>query len=290
MRRVDGKVALVTGAARGQGRSHAIRLGSEGAHLVLVDVGSPMRTTPYGLASADDLNETAALVERVGASVRTAVADVRDRGALDEIVRDAIGQFGRLDIVVANAGISGVGVLWELSRDEWQTMLDINVTGTWNTLSAAVPAMIAAGRGGSLITISSTAGLTGVTPGMGHYATTKHAVTGLARAFAVELAPYSIRSNSIHTGTVRTPMVDNALGRSLYTGTTTPTESEFGEALTRLNALPVPWLEPEDVSNAVLYLAGDESRYVTGTQVVIDAGNTFPFKAPHLGSGAASAG
>ncbi|MFI6387183.1 mycofactocin-coupled SDR family oxidoreductase [Nonomuraea sp. NPDC050540] len=272
MGRVDGKVVLITGAARGQGRSHALRLAEEGAAIIATDICHEVGSTHYALARADDLDETRSLVEARGAKIITAVADVRDVDQLDAAVRAGREAFGDIDVVCANAGIGSLGRGWELSAKQWQDMIDVNLTGVWNTLRSVIPHMIEAGRGGSLVLTNSVAGLLG-RPNMAHYAASKHGLVGLMRSLANELAPYRIRVNSVHPGNVDTDMVRNPVGlRLLVPGVDRPTAEQIAESAARLNAIPVPWVESIDVSNAVLWLASDETRYVTGATVPVDAG------------------
>ncbi len=264
---LTGRVALVTGAARGQGRSHALRLASEGADLVLCDVCAGFETTDYPAATTEDLEETVRLARKTGRKVLSRQADVRDLPAMQRLVDDAIGEFGRLDIVVANAGVMSAGRAWELTPDQWKDVIDVNLTGTFYTLKAAVPAMIEAGNGGSIIIISSAAGRKG-TPFAAHYSASKHGLVGLARTFALEVGEYDIRVNTVHPVGVNTLMVSG------------PTFSELLSAVTLtigptyMNTLPYLFLEPEAVTNMVAFLAGDESRYCTGQQFVVDLGNT----------------
>jgi len=280
MGRVEGKVAFITGAARGQGRSHAIRLAEEGADIIALDLCAPVEGVVAPASTPDDLEQTVKLVEETGRSIRAFEGDVRDGDRVAEIVAAGLESFGHIDIVIANAGIATVDFLWELDEAKWQTMIDINLTGVWKTVKAAVPSMIERGAGGSVIMTSSAAGLAAI-PRLGHYSAAKHGVTGLARAFAVELAPYGIRANSIHPGNVNSPMINNPSGFEAFTGSPDTTEEQFRDAMMSMNAMATPWAEVEDISDAVLFLASEESRWVTGTQLVVDAGNILPFKIPH---------
>lgn len=274
MGRVEGKVAFVTGAARGQGRSHALRLAQEGADIIAVDICRDVQTVPYPGATAEDLDETVAQVEALDRRIIASQADVRDLGALHEAVTAGVAEFGRLDIVVANAGILSMAPAWEITDEAWDTVVDINLKGVWHTAKAAIPTLIEQGEGGSIILTSSIAGL-GPLAGMTHYAAAKHGVTGLARNMSNELAQYSIRVNSIHPTTVHTPMIDNpALYQAFRPDLDNPTLEDAREGFATLNKLPVPWVEPIDVSNAVLFLASDEARYITGAQLPVDAGWT----------------
>jgi SDR family mycofactocin-dependent oxidoreductase len=272
MGRVDGKVAFITGAARGQGRSHAVRLAGEGARIVAVDICEEIGTTHYSLATSDDLKETARLVEELGQQVIARNADVRVLSQLEAAVDDALTTFGHIDVLCVNAGIGSLGLTWELTEQQWRDMMDVNLTGAWLTVRAAIPHMIKAERGGSIIFTNSIAGLLGRT-NMAHYAASKHGLVGLMRSLANELAPYHIRVNSVHPANVDTDMVQNTTGRRLLLpNIAEPSREEFAEAATKLNAIPVPWVESIDVSNAVLWLASDESRYVTGVTLPVDAG------------------
>ncbi|TXN31360.1 mycofactocin-coupled SDR family oxidoreductase [Lacisediminihabitans profunda] len=273
MGRVEGKVAFITGAARGQGRSHALRLAQEGADIIAVDICAQMDSVPYAMATPDDLAETVKQVEALDRRIVAVQADVRDYGALKSALDAGVAQLGRLDIVSANAGIFSFGTLEELSDEQWKDMLDVNLTGVWHTAKAAIPHLRAAG-GGSMILTSSAAGLMGM-GNIGHYVSAKHGVVGLMRTLALELAPDMIRVNSIHPTTVNTDMIQNAAAYELF-ASDLPVAERTREVLAprfqSLNALPIPWVEPVDISNAVLWLASDEARYVTGVTLPVDAG------------------
>jgi len=228
--RLSGKVALITGAARGQGRAHAIGLAEEGADIIALDICCDVDTVPYPGATEDDLAHTVKLVEETGRRVISMIADVRHLSALQAAVRDGVGTFGGIDIVVANAGIGTFGSVLELDEDTWQTMLDVNLTGVWKTVKAVAPTMIEGGKGGSIILISSLAGLIAY-PNLAHYVAAKHGVTGLMRALAVELAPHGIRVNSVHPGTVDTPMVANPHAWSIFTGIDDATRDQAAEIM-----------------------------------------------------------
>jgi SDR family mycofactocin-dependent oxidoreductase len=276
MNRVEGKVALVTGAARGQGRAHAVRLAEEGADIIAVDICHQVSTVPYPMAVPEDLEETVRLVEQLDRRIIARQADVRDSAQLESIVADALSAFDKIDVVVANAGVASAGTLWKISDEKWNDMLDINLSGVWRSVKAVVPSMIER-RSGSIILTSSVAGLSAI-PKVGHYTVAKHGVTGLGRAFAVELAPYNIRVNTVHPGNVNTPMINNPRAREAFAGSEGNTEGHFEESMAAMNALAIPWVEAVDVSNAVLYLASEEARWVTGTQQVVDAGSLLPYK------------
>jgi SDR family mycofactocin-dependent oxidoreductase len=272
--RVAGKVAFITGAARGQGRSHAIRLAQEGADIIAVDLAAQIGSVPYPMAVSQDLDETVKEVEALDRRIIAAQADVRDYGALKAAVDEGVAQLGRLDIVVANAGIGSFGQTVELAEQAWQDVIDVNLTGVWHAVKAAVPHLRAGGRGGSIILTSSAAGLMPM-PNLGHYVAAKHGVVGLMRTLAVELAPEMIRVNSIHPTFVNTDMIQNAPTYALFAPDLEEkdrTKGRIAERFQALNALPVPWVEPVDISNAVLWLASDEARYVTGVTLPVDAG------------------
>ncbi|GAA2725822.1 mycofactocin-coupled SDR family oxidoreductase [Actinocorallia aurantiaca] len=275
MGRVAGKVAFITGAARGQGRRHAVRLAEEGADIIAVDTTSPVDSVPYPLASADDLAETARQVEALGQRVVTADADVRDLAALERAVERGVSELGRLDIVLANAGISTFAPVLEMSEQTWQDMIDVNLTGVWKTVRAAVPRIVAGGRGGSVVITSSLAGLSPL-KNVGHYASAKGGLVMLMKVMAKELASHNIRVNTVHPTVVATDMVLNdATYRLFRPDLESPGRKDFEEASASLNALPVGVLEADDVSNAVLYFVSDDSRGVTGTTHLIDAGGSL---------------
>ena len=270
--RVAGKVAFITGAARGQGRSHAIRLAQEGADIIAVDVCEDIASVPYAGATEADLAETVKQVEALDRRIFAVKADVRDYNGLKKAVDDGVAELGKLDIVSANAGIgAGPHAAWEIDETTWQTMIDINLTGVWHTAKAAIPHLIA-NKGGSVILTSSAAGLQAY-QNIAHYVSAKHGVVGLMRTLALELAPHSIRVNSLHPTQVDTPMIQNEPTWRLFRPDLEhPTKADFAPASQALNALPIPWVDPADVSNAVLFLASDEARYVTGVAFPIDAG------------------
>ncbi|OBG98803.1 3-ketoacyl-ACP reductase [Mycobacterium sp. E136] len=273
--RVEGKVAFVTGAARGQGRSHAVRLAQEGADIIAVDVCKQISSNddiPW--ATPDDLAETADLVKNLNRRIVTAEVDVRDYDALKAVVDGGVEQLGRLDIVVANAGIgNGGATLDKTSEDDWRDMIDVNLSGVWKSVKAAVPHLLSGGRGGSIILTSSVGGLKPY-PHTGHYIAAKHGVIGLMRTFAVELGQHSIRVNAVCPTNVNTPLFMNEGTMKLFRpDLENPGPDDLAVAAQFMHVLPVGWVEPEDVSNAVLFLASDESRYITGLPVTVDAGS-----------------
>ncbi|WP_299950764.1 mycofactocin-coupled SDR family oxidoreductase [uncultured Modestobacter sp.] len=272
MGRVEGKVAFITGAARGQGRSHAVRLAEEGADIIAVDVTRQVETVPYPTATAEDMAETVRMIEALDRRIIATEADVRDLGALKAAVYDGVAQLGRLDIVLANAGISTPASSLEMDEETWQTMIDINLTGQWKTIKAAVPHIIAGGRGGSVVITSSLAAIY-ANAGTAHYGAAKAGLVMMMKVMAKELAPQSIRLNTIHPTTVATDMILNDATYQLFRpDLENPTQADFEEAARTLNKLPIPMVEPVDISNAVLYLVSDDGRYVTGTTFVVDAG------------------
>jgi SDR family mycofactocin-dependent oxidoreductase len=276
--RVEGKVAFITGAARGQGRSHAVRLAEEGADIIAVDIAADIEGVRrfYPGATEADLAETVRHVEALDRRIVAAKADVRDYGTLKSALDDGVAQLGHVDIVSANAAIWIFGDLaHEVAERDWQDLIDVNLTGVWHTAKAAIPHLIAQGTGGSIIITSSTAGLKG-TPYTAQYTTSKHAVIGLMRTLAVELAPHWIRVNTVNPTGVDTIMIQNeATWRQFLPGTEHPTKEQAAEVFVTTNALPVPWVGPRDVSNAVLFLASDEARYITGVTLPVDAGYTI---------------
>ena len=263
--RVAGKRVLVTGAARGMGRSHAVRLAEEGADLILVDICESLPEIEYPLATSADLDETARLVEAHGRRAVTHIVDVRDGAALSAAVDDGVARFGGLDVSVANAGVLTAGTWDTTTPEQWRTVVDVNLIGTWNTCAAALPHMQE--HGGSLINISSAAGLKG-TPLHLPYTASKHGVVGLSRSLANELAAVNIRVNTVHPTGVQTGMRPDSLHHLLA-------EDRPDLAPLFMNALPIVMAEPGDISNAVLFLASDESRYVTGLEFKVDAGVTL---------------
>ena len=265
MGRLDGKVAFITGAARGQGRAHAVRLASEGARVAGVDICAPL-PVEYEPATEADLEETVRLVEATGQSMLGLQGDVRRLADMQKAVAATLESFGRIDIVVANAGILTAGLLWELSEEQWHDMIDTNLTGVWHTIKAVVPVMIEQGTGGSIIIISSVSGLSG-SPFVGHYVAAKHGAVGLCRTLANELGSHDIRVNSVHPAGVATKMNDGKVLPDLI--------NRFADTLGPIfmTALPYFMMEPEAISNMVAFLASDESKYMTGAQLPIDMGS-----------------
>ena len=272
--RVEGKVAFITGAARGQGRAHAVRLAQEGADIIAIDICKQIDTVEFPLGSSEDLAETADLVKGHNRRIYTAEVDVRDYDALKAAVDAGVGQLGRLDIIVANAGIgNGGGPLDKVTEHVWDDMMAVNLTGVWKTVKAGVPHILAGGRGGSIILTSSVGGLKSY-PNTGHYVAAKHGVVGLMRSFAVELGQHNIRVNSVHPTNVNTPLFMNDVTKRLFRpDLENPTAEDMAVVARMMHVLPIGWVEPEDIANAVLFLASDEARYITGVTLPIDAGS-----------------
>lgn len=265
---LEGKVAFITGAARGQGRSHAIRLAQEGADIIAIDICRQIDTVPYPMSTSDDLAETVNQVEALDRRIHAVEADVRDRDALQAAFDAGVAELGRIDIVLANAGIAPLSV--NPSPAEWQDVLDVNLTGVYHTVEVAKQALIDGGVGGAMVLTSSTAGINGIggnTPGGLGYTAAKHGVVGLMRSYANQLAQYSIRVNTVHPTGVNTPMVANEAMQQFLEA-----DPQMGQAMA--NALPVEMIEPVDISNAILYLVSDAGRYVTGVTLPVDAGFT----------------
>ncbi|ORM33209.1 mycofactocin-coupled SDR family oxidoreductase [Williamsia sp. 1135] len=272
MGKLEGKVAFITGAARGQGRSHAIRLAQEGADIIAVDTAKQVATVPYDTATAADLEQTVKEVEALDRRIVATETDVRDLAGLQKAADDGVAALGRLDIVIANAGINSMAPALEMDEEMWQTMIDINLTGVWKSIRAAAPHIVAGGRGGSIVITSSLASIS-VNENIAHYSAAKSGLVGLMSVLAKELGPQSIRVNSIHPTTVATPMILNEPTYKLFRpDLENPTRADFDEAAAQMNRLPVTMVEPVDISEAVLYLVSDSGRYVTGTTHVVDAG------------------
>ena len=267
-----GQVAVVTGAARGQGRSHALALAREGASIIALDACAPIATVPYPLPAKEDLEDTAEQVRALGAQVIHGVVDVRDLAGMERFVSDAVATLGRLDVVCANAGISTPSPTLTMTEEAWQTTIDINLTGAWKTCRATVPHVIAGGRGGAVIITSSSATAM-ISKNIAHYTASKHGLIGFMRVLAKELAPHRIRVNTLHPTGVRTPMILNEpMYRLFRPDLENPDQEDFESAARSHHALGVSAVDPEDVSAAVIYLASAAGRYVTGSTFMLDAG------------------
>jgi SDR family mycofactocin-dependent oxidoreductase len=266
--RLEGKVAFITGAARGQGRSHAVRLAQEGADIIAVDICKQIATVPYPMATPEDLEATVKAVEELDRRIFAREADVRDEAGLKAAFEEGVAELGPVDIVLANAGIAPMSMHEE--HDAWQDVIDVNLTGVFNTVEIAIPSMIERGKGGAIVLTSSTAGINGIggpsRGGLG-YTAAKHGVVGLMRSYANVLAQHNIRVNSVHPTGVSTPMIVNDVMQEFLQADPT-----LGQAMA--NALPVDMIEPVDVSNAILWLVSDEARYITGVTLPVDAGYT----------------
>ena len=273
---LEGRVAFVTGAARGQGRSHAVRLAAEGADIIAIDICGPVgESITYPAATSEELAETVRAVEAAGRKVLAREVDIRDLAAQQQVVADGIEQFGRLDIVVANAGVLSWGRMFEMSEEQWDTVIDVNLNGTWRTLRAAVPAMIEAGNGGSIIVVSSSAGLK-ATPGNGHYSASKHGLVAITNALALEVGEFGIRVNSIHPYSIDTPMVERDAMMAVF--------GKYPNYLHAFSPMPLhpvnhegkkglqEFMTAEEVSDVVAWLAGDGSATISGSQIAVDRG------------------
>jgi SDR family mycofactocin-dependent oxidoreductase len=276
MGRVDGKIALITGAARGQGRAHAVRLAEEGAHIIAMDLCEPVPGVPYAPATEGDLAETVRLVEGSGRRILARKGDARRVEDVEKLVADGLEEFSHIDVVIPQHGISLLGKSWEITEEEWQRIIDINLTAVWRVAKAAVPSMIEGQRGGSIIFTTSGAAARAVGH-LAHYASTKTGLIGLCREMALELGPYGIRVNTLQPTTVQTEMMDNESMATLFTPDMegAPLEerrARMMDIVKMANILPVAWVQPEDMANGALFLASDESRMVTGGALRIDAG------------------
>lgn len=270
MARLGGRVALVTGSARGIGRACAIRLAEEGANVALLDIARPIASVPYQPATEGDLDQTARRIRSIGRQAHIELVDVRDSEALDLAVARSTDALGPINVAVAAAGVDSWGTAWDLTDAQWQVMIDVNLTGVWRTLKSVAPQMIER-RFGSIVLIGSVLSQK-PNPNFAHYTAAKHGVRGLTRAFALELAPFSVRVNSVDPTAVATPMIESQAYRDQQVGHAQASIEEVELKYLRWNALPVPWIEARDVANAVLFLASDEARFITGHSLPVDAG------------------
>lgn len=270
MGQFDGKIALITGAARGQGRSHAITLAAQGADIIALDICRDIATVQYPLATPEDLRETERLVRETGRRIVISQTDVRDLGAMTKAVAAGVDELGGLDIVCANAGVISLAPAWELTGQQWQDVIDVNQTGVWHTVRASVPHL--RDRGGSIVVTSSLAGMQGQRNALAYIAS-KHAIIGMMKALANELMPFNIRVNSVNPTNVATPMLLNdSVYRRFRPDLEDPTEADVVDGFASINLMPIPYVEPVDVSNAVMWLCSEAARYVTGVSLPIDAG------------------
>jgi (+)-trans-carveol dehydrogenase len=268
----SGKVVFVTGVARGQGRSHALEFARRGADVGGLDLCAPIATVPYELASPAELKQTAEEIRSLGGRAVLEVGDVRDPARVRAVVARVLDSFGRIDVVIANAGVFSVGDPLTLSPETWRDVLDVNLTGVWNTVQACLPAMVEGGRGGSIVMTSSIGGVQGLLE-CPHYVASKHGVIGLMRALANELARYRIRVNAVCPTNVNTPMIQNPANyRTFRPDLEDPRSEDIVDVATAMHLLDVPWVEPEDVTAAVVWLASDAARYLTGVALPVDAG------------------
>lgn len=271
MGKLDGKVALITGGARGQGRSHAVTFAREGADIVICDLAGQIQTVPYEMSNPDDLAETVRLVEEHDQRCLALPADVRDTEQISAVVERAIADFGKIDILLANAGIVAPVPLVEITDAQWTDMIDTDLAGVFKSIRAVAPHMIER-RAGRIIATSSMVGKTGV-PGLAHYVAAKWGVIGLVKSAALEFGPYGITVNAICPTNVDTPMIQNPAMYSLFAPDIhNPTREDVVPGFTSLNALPVPWVQAQDISEGMLYLAAESGRYVTGETLTIAAG------------------
>lgn len=270
---LEGRVVIITGAARGQGRSHALRLAAEGASIIALDVCSAVGDLPYRAAGRADLEETCELLAASGASVEPVVADVRHLDELRPAIAAAVQVMGRLDVVVANAGIAGGAPIEAMTSQEWQVMIDTNLTGVWNTVKACLAAGLGLQPGASIVLTSSANGGIKAPANLTHYASAKHGVVGLMRSLANELGPRGIRVNTVHPTAVDTEMIQNDFTYRLFRpDLDEPTRSDVVDLFAGFHSLPIPWIEPIDVSNAVAFLASPQARYITGVMLAVDGG------------------
>jgi SDR family mycofactocin-dependent oxidoreductase len=269
---LDGKVALITGGSRGQGRAHALTCAREGADVIIVDIADQLATVPYPMARQDDLDETAKQVEALDRRILALKGDVRDQGQLDAAVAQGIAEFGQIDILIANAGIWTTAPFWELTEDQWDEMIGVNLTGVWKSAKAVAPHMIERQTGSIVITSSTN----GIEPGLNyaHYVAAKHGVIGLMKNIALELAPYGIRCNSINPGAIRTPMTDHQGAWDMFAGHPGGTEEDLIEGGYHFTALKgTSFMDPQVIADTALYLNSDLAAKVTGVTIPVDAGH-----------------
>ncbi|MET0821299.1 MAG: mycofactocin-coupled SDR family oxidoreductase [Aeromicrobium sp.] len=277
MGRFDGQVVLISGVARGQGRSHALRFAQEGAAVIGFDLCADQPEVAYDLATAADLAETEDAVRAAGGSILTRIADVRDIDQIRSVVADGVAEFGGVDILLANAAVlGGAGPLWEIDDAVFQNVIETDLIGVWKTIKVAVPEILKREGHRSVIVTGSGASVKG-SANIGDYVTAKHGLIGLVRTLARELGPHGVRANAVLPGNVDTQMLQNAQVKGMYfPGAPATTREVFADAAAAASPLRVPWVDPSDISEAVLWLASPESRYVTGTALSVDAGTAIP--------------
>ena len=274
---LTGRVVLVTGAARGQGREHCEAFAAAGCDVIALDLCRDIETVPYPMADPADLDATAEAVRALGRRCVTGQVDVRDMPRMRELVDAGVSELGGLDFVIANAGVSPQPTTsWERSEEEWDTTIDINLKGTWVTTTVAIPHILATGRGGALVLISSMVGLRGGSF-TSSYATSKWGVRGLAKALAGELGFSNVRCNSIHPGNVRTPMIENPSMISMMSGGQGTTLEDTAKTFGGMNQMPQPWIEPEAIASMALYLCSDAGAGITGASIPVDLGGSEKF-------------
>ena len=278
MSRLQNKVALISGVARGQGRSHALRLAGEGASIIGFDRMAGYSTVPFSQATPEDLEETVRLVEKAGGQIVVGRADVRDRAQIAKVIDEGVSRLGNIDVVVANAGIGiNSAPFWEVPQDEWRDCIDVNLGGVWNTVSAAIPSMLAGGHGGAVVVTSSAAALKAA-PNIAPYTAAKTGVIGLVRSMANDLAPHRIRANVVCPTSVPTGFLFNErLYKIFRPDLEHPTPDDVTPVMAQMHPLGEPWVETDDVSSAVAYLASDEARYITGIVLPVDLGLSVKF-------------
>jgi SDR family mycofactocin-dependent oxidoreductase len=269
---LDGKVALITGGSRGQGRAHAVTCAREGADVIIADIADQMETVPYKMATQADLDETTSQVEALDRRILALRADVRDQGQMDDVVTRGIAEFGKIDILIANAGIWTMAPFWELTEDQWDEMIGVNLTGVWKSAKAVAPHMIER-QSGSIVITSSTNGLeAGLN--YAHYVAAKHGVIGLMKNIALELAPYGIRCNSINPGAIKTPMTDHQGAWDMFAGHEGGTEQDMVEGGYSFTALKgTSFMDPQVIADTALYLNSGLAAKVTGVTIPVDAGH-----------------
>jgi (+)-trans-carveol dehydrogenase len=279
----EGKTAFVTGAGRGQGRSHAVAFAEAGANVVISDIAKDLPRIGYPMSSPEDLDETRSLIEGAGRKCLSRVVDVRDGAGMAALANDAVEQFGTIDAVSINQGVVNTGPAWELTDEDWDTVVSVNLTGSWRAAKAVMPHMVRQ-KSGAIVLTSSINGFMSFS-NMAHYSASKHGVIGLMRSLAVELAPYNARANVVAPSTVPTNMLDPSLPHFAPPGTENPTYKDIEPVFRKYHLMPTPFVYPQDITAAVLWLASDEARFVTGVALPIDAGALTMPPAYPMGTG-----